>query len=483
MRFIIKNIIFLSLFFVSFFLSNISVAQEVEIRLGKKNIALNEYFTITLVVKNANFETYSDFPNIQGFVKRSNPSSRSSTNIINGRRSQEISLTQNYQAKKEGTILIKPFEVEINGVAVPNNGGKIKVGPAKQRQQQTYRDPFADFFGRGNSQPQEYYDVEDDAFFAISTNKKEVYSGEGFPMTIAFYISEKNKAQMDFHDISNQISTIIQKAKPKNCWEENFEIKEIRPEEVEINGKRYTQYKFYQAVLYPLNNEDVVIPSIGLKMIKYKVAKQQSFFGRNHQKDFKTFYSKAKNIKVKELPPHPLKEQVAVGNYRLIDGISKTEFKTGESFNYKFKIIGEGNISAIKEPTIINDDRLQFYPPNELQDINRSEGMVTGKKIFDYYIIPDEPGNFNLGDYTSWIYFNPKKEVYDTLMPDFTFTVNGKSKKNTTIRSTDLGNFYDRIPFEDTTLRVVGGDIDYYFWIKLILVLMTIIVAFIYFKK
>ena len=481
MKIISKNIIFFSVTLLSLLLSNIIIAQEVEIRLGKKNIALNEYFTITLVVKNANFETYSDFPNINGFVKRSNPSSRSSTSIINGRRSQEISLTQNYQAKKQGTFILKPFEIEINGVGVPHNGGKIKVGPNKQRQQQ--RDPFADFFGRGNSQPQEYFDVEDDAFFAISTNKKEVYSGEGFTMTIAFYISKENRAEMNWHDLQNQVSKIIQHAKPKNCWEENFDIKEIRPEEVVINGKGYTQFKFYQAVLYPLNNENVVIPSLGFKMIKYKVAKQQSFFGRNHQKDFKTFYSKVKKIKVKELPPHPLKEQVAVGNYKLIDGISKTEFKTGESFNYKFQIMGEGNISAIKEPVILQDDKLQFYPPNEMQDINRSNGRVTGKKTFDYYIIPDEPGKFNLADYTSWIYFSPIKERYDTLKPELVFTVKGESKKNTTIRSSDLGTFYDRIPFEDTTLREINGGIDYYFWIKILLILMSLIVIFIYFKK
>ncbi|HRG10756.1 MAG TPA: hypothetical protein PLJ08_19425, partial [Cyclobacteriaceae bacterium] len=66
----------------------------------------------------------------------------------------------------------------------------------------------------------------------------------------------------------------------------------IEGEHVEINGKGYTQYKIYQGTFYPLNTKDVEFPSIGLEMIKYKVAKNPSFFGQNRQEDFKTFYSK-----------------------------------------------------------------------------------------------------------------------------------------------------------------------------------------------
>lgn len=93
--------------------------------------------------------------------------------------------------------------------------------------------------------------------------------------------------------------------KPSNCWEENFNIENIEGESVNIQGKGYTQYRIYQATYYPLNAESVVFPSVGLEMIKFKVAKNPSFFGQNRQEDFKTFYSKSKTVRVKELPPHP----------------------------------------------------------------------------------------------------------------------------------------------------------------------------------
>src|SRR5690606_14747175 len=115
-----------------------------------------------------------------------------------------------------------------------------------------------------------------------------------------------------------------------------------------------TQYKIFQATFYPLNNDPIEFPSVGLKMVKYLQAKNPSFFSSNRKEDFKTYYSAPKTVKVKPLPPHPLRESVAVGRYTFSENISSEELKTGESFNYTFTIIGEGNVSAINEPKIKN---------------------------------------------------------------------------------------------------------------------------------
>ena len=447
--------------------SQFVIAQEVEIKIGKNNIALNEYFTITITVKNGQVKSYSGFPEIKGFVKRG-VSNQSSTNIINGRMSQEFSLVQNYQAKQEGKYTLQPFEIAINGVAIPSNGTTIIVGPARQRQQTNHWDPFADFFGRSrNNQPQEFIEVKDDAFFAVSTDKKEVFAGEGFNVSIAFYVAETNRAQMDFHDLTTQLNSVIKKVKPTGCWEENFEIQEIKPETIKIGNKLYTKYELYSSTFYPLNDNEINIPSVAWKMVKYKVAKQRSFFGQSHQKDFKTYYSKKTKIKVKSLPDHPLKDQVAVGSYKFLEGVSKDTFETGESFNYQFSIAGEGNISAIKAPNVKENSGIQIYDPNEMQNISRSNGHVVGKKTFDYYIIPEEPGKYNMGNLFEWIYFNVKTEKFDTLRSNANFKVVGESAKNTTIQSTDFGDYYDRIPFESTALSEIKKPFNIYILIEL----------------
>src|SRR5690606_4853671 len=131
------------------------------------------------------------------------------------------------------------------------------------------------------------------------------------------------------------------KLRPENSWEENFNIESISRVPVTLNGKRYQQYKIYQAAFYPLNLEPIEFPKLGLKLIKYKEAKRPSFFGRNTKEDYKTFYTKAKTVKVKDLPPHPLKDKVSVGDYQLEETIDKKEMNAGEGFNYVMSVSGE----------------------------------------------------------------------------------------------------------------------------------------------
>ncbi len=462
------------------FLSVKSTAQDITIEIGPTEIALNQMFTVSVVVKNDRLRSYDDFPDIDGFVKQGTSSS-SSTNIINGQISSTQSITQNYA---QGTYILRPFKIEVNGKTVDSRGASIQVGPPLQRQQGNpfSYDPFDDFFGRPN-QPQEYEDVEADAFFSLSTNKEEVYVGEGLLTTLAFYVSENNRATLQFYEISRQISEILKKIKPENCWEENFNIDKINGKQVTINGKRYTQYLLYQAVFYPLNLEDIVFPSVGLEMIKYKVAKNPSFFGRNRQENYQTFNTKAKKVKVLELPPHPLKDQVSVGNYRLNENISELNLQTGQSFSYNFNIVGEGNISALNNPMVIEDEKFDFYPPNIRQNINRANNRVTGSKSFTYYGIPREPGSYKLGNYFKWIYFNPDQQKYDTLRSELAVSVTGESKRNETIMSNDLGTFYDVIELENNELQSLGENLNQKLIANILIVLMLILTAFVIFKK
>ena len=240
-----------------------------------------------------------------------------------------------------------------------------------------FNDPYDNFFDRNN---EEFYEVEADAFLSLSTNKKSVFVGEGFNTTLSFYVSENNVADMRFYELGRQLTDIIKKIKPSNCWEENFNIENINSKPITLNNKRYNEYKIFEATYYPLNNETIQFPSLELELIKYKISKRPSFFGRNKVEDFEKFTSKPIKIIVKDLPPHPLKDNVSVGRYKLNEKISSLNIQTGESITYDFEIYGEGNISAISEPKI-NISGINFYSPNSQQNIQREKGKVFGRKI------------------------------------------------------------------------------------------------------
>lgn len=473
-----------ALFLMGFIISFDAFNQEITIELGPDEIALNQVFQISVTVHNARLTNYTPFPEIDGFVKRGTQSS-SSTNFINGQRSSTQSIIQNYVASGEGEFVLKPFQMEVNGKSVRSQGKKIKVGaPVQQRRRQDPfgYDPFQDFFGR-NQAPQEFVDVKADAFLALTTDKSEVYLGDGFTLTLALYVSDANRAEMKFYQLSQQLPEIIKKIKPANCWEENFDIENITPEPVMINGKPHKQYKIFQSAYYPLNTDKIKFPSVGLELVKYKQAKRQSFFGRNRQETVETFHTKPKTVVIKELPPHPLRESVNVGNFSLQEKVSSQALQTGESFNYSFNIVGEGNISSIKEPTVLDDDNFDLYPPNVRQNINRGQGRVKGVKSFTYYGIPNEPGSFDLDKYFSWIFFNTRKEQYDTLRSDLTLLVKGESKKNEFILANDMGSFYDTMDLQDNQLYTLDERDRMRMILNFIMGLMVAGVAIVFFKK
>lgn len=434
-------------------------AQTAQVDLGPDEIGENQGWTITITVKNGELSKYDNFPEIVGFRKRGT-STQSSTTIINGQASSSQSVIMTYLPTKQGTFTIPDFTLRVNDKPIRVAGKKVKVGPPAQRQQSDpFRDFFNqspdDFFGRGET---EFVDIKDDAFLGVTTNKNEIYAGEGVTMVLAFYVAMDNRAPLRFYNLPQQRAEIIKKIRPANCWVEEFDMENIESEMVTINGKDYEQYKLYQAAFFPLNAEDITFPAVNLEMIKFKVAKNPSFFGQNRQEDFKTFTSKAKKIKVKELPPHPLRDRVAVGDYHLDESLRSTDLETGKSTPYQFNIYGEGNIAGIEKPNVVRSDNFELYEPNIRQDITRANNRITGTKSFSYYLIPKEPGQFKLRDNFQWIYFNPNKKKYDTLRSKLTVYVTGESKKNEAIESNDAGSFYDKLNASDNGIRTIADN-------------------------
>ncbi len=402
---------------VLFTLCQITYGQSSKIVLGNTDIGVNEVFTISITLENEEVENYSGFPDITDMLKRGTSSS-ASTNIINGQMSFTQSIIQNYIPTKEGKFVIKPFTMKVNGKAIFCPGATIHVGPPVQRKRSsTFFDTDVDDFFGNTREPTEFVDVKDKAFLAVSTSKNEIYVGEGVTTALSFYVAEDNEAEMQFYDLQNQLMALVKKIKPGHCWEENFMIQQVEGQPVDINGKRYMQYKLYEATFYPLTAKDISFPSLDLKLIKYKVAKNPSFFGNNRQEDFKIFKSAYKKVKVKELPPHPLRDKVAVGVFELREDLRPIKVEAGKGFTYVFKIIGEGNISSISAPDILTTEKITIYPPSIHQTINRLMGRVVGDKTFTYYGTPLDTGIYQLKDYLQFTFFNPKTGKYESLRP------------------------------------------------------------------
>ncbi|HSJ67807.1 MAG TPA: BatD family protein [Anditalea sp.] len=456
-----------------------ATAQDIRIELGPDEIGLNETFSIKITISDEKIKSYDQFPDIPGFQKQG-ISQSSSMNLINGQMTSTNSVIQYYKPTRKGTFSLDNFSMMVNGQATSSPGKRITVGDSRAPQRRA-GDPFDDFFG----QPEEieYVEIEDDAFFAMTLDKESVYVGEGFNVSLAFYMSESNQAPFSFHEPGRQLEEIIRKIKPTNAWEENFNITNIQPERVELNGKFWTKFKVYEASFFPFAEGHIDLPQVGWEMIKFRVAKNPTFFGSNRLEDFKTFYTTGKRIEVKPLPPHPLRSEVSVGVYRLKESFARKEAETGEGITYTFGITGEGNINSIQPPRKSDFQKLNAYDPNVRQQINRGRGKITGSKDFSYFMTLHEPGEIHMSNHLEWIYFNPALEKYDTLRPGATLAISGESRVNQAISSTRLGGIYDLIEVEDNKLS--NQRYKYYFstFINILLVAAVILLAVLIARK
>ena len=463
-----------------------ALAQEVSIDLGKSPVPIDEYFTISVTLKNQELKSIGKFPELEGFEK-SRRFSSTTTNIINGQVTVAQTVTQNYAALKEGEVTIKPFTIMVNEKPVESDGAEIVVGPPAGRSRGGSQPPLLQGFGLldelfGAQKPQEFIDKKEDAFLVFNTEKQEAYVGEGVSVNLAFYVARDDQNLLDFHDFLRQISAILKKLKPANAWEETFEQTGGEAEIVTFDDKEYLRFKLYEAVYYPLNDEPLLFPSVGLEMIKYRLAKEPGFLGNNRQATRKTYYTAPKIVNIKQLPDHPLRDAVPVGNYRLNEYVPRKNFVAGKSFTYAFEVEGEGNLAVIKAPEPEKIPSLDLTLPNVKQNLIRQNGRVFGQKSFRYFITPRAPGSYDLSRAFSLIFFNPETSRYDTLRSEMQIEVAGVEDNDAAIKSKDPGAFYGRLQNESNDLISLSQYSNVKLYTNLVVLFLLLVSLYLFYQ-
>jgi hypothetical protein len=376
------------------------INNDPTIEFGPKNLNLDEPFTISVVIRGEENRPSVTFPEVEGLEKRSK-SATSSINTVGGEKVVVQTISQQYFALKEGNYVIPTFFIIVNGLKIKSEGltveykTRVLINPEVIGEEDLALMP-------------EIENNEEDIFLSVGANKKTVFMREGFALGISLYVAENAPVQMDFYQVNTQLQSILKKIRPIGCWEENVGIEEIIKRRIEIGGRRYTEYNLYQSQFFPMTLQDIIFPSVTLNMLVAGSVKA------SEGKVIKSFRSKVVKVSVKALPPHPLRDQVAGGQYNLVERLSSGLVYPGESIRYMFRIEGKGNIAAIPTPEIAVNSSFDFYPPDISQLIKRSNQNVSGEKSFDYFVVPRQDGTFPLGRYFQWIYFDPKAAKYDT---------------------------------------------------------------------
>jgi hypothetical protein len=387
-----KKISFLLILLLSASILAFSQNGQVKITISDDLKSIDEDLEIVVQIQNTDKYDVGEFPVINGFKKTTRQIKHSKVRV-DGKRTPQHLITQVYKPEKNGVFTIYAFEILVNQKEVKVEQKKIKVG---------------------NDIIKEVEKAE----FLLETNKQEVYVGEGIKVSLGFYLSKNTTADWQFsEDLGNQVEEFAKKIKPKDCLESRLQISNILGKELSINGSPYTYYKLFETVFYPLNNSDLKLPELKLVMKKLK----------NGEWEAEQLTSRSKTVKVKELPPHPLKEKLPVGVFRIEEKLKNQDQYTGNSFEYNIRVIGEGNFSTVNLGEVSNTNQFDFFLNNIKS--NQNKGAVSGVKDFNYKIVPKDTGSFSLEPYFSLIYFNTTKKNYDTLFAKKQVKVLGESLK------------------------------------------------------
>ena len=464
-----KNFIkyFISILGIVFF-SGLVVSQNnnaPKVEFGNQTITLKQNFTVTVTVPHSEDLKQPVFPVLKGFkILGVQPQESKGYFNNNGRvtRSHTIAYTCFYKPGNAGAFKFSDLDLTVSGKIYTLSKFEVKVITEKQRlqyqkqrreeqqrQQQRRQQQWQDQQRKLQSS---YQDVSNEGQLLINTSSREVYLGEPIHMEVDFLIPmEKLKYAKPSIQELNEITEMMMAQRPHNCWEEviPMDVKKVGST-YKYGGKEYAKFRLFEAVYYPISLETVEFKPVSINM---KVTtKISSRYGRS-QSGNKEFKARSVKIKVKDLPTHPLKDKVAVGNYYLKETIDSNKCHTGSAIGYEFQIKGEGNINAIDKPVVYSDRDVEILDGGTDIKIRHANGRVSGSKSYSYFLMPQEPGDYALSDYFEWIYFNYKTEQYDTLSPKKYLEVIGRSKQNEEIVNTKYGAFYDLINSADDTLE------------------------------
>lgn len=447
MKFAKRSII---LFLLIMTLNLTLTGQEVEFRAtANSEVAVGDQFRLIYSV-NAQANGFKA-PPIKDFSILSGPnqSSSSSMQIINGQvsRSVEYSYTLLLQANKEGTYTIAPASVNVDGKVMQSNAVTIKVvkGNPQQRQNQQ----------QGTQEAAAEISASN-LFIKASVNKNNPYQGEQVIVTYKIY----TRVPVSEYSITKTPSLT-------GFWTENL-IKEDTPlnqYRETLNGAEYIVAEIKKDAIFAQKSGKLVIEPLEMTVIAQVEKKRRrasdpfedffnnSFFGSSYQNVRKTLNSNSITLNVKALPEIKNSSDFngAVGKFSIAASVDKNTVKANDALTLKFTVTGAGNLKLIDKPNFVFPKDFDVYDPRIIDDIKTSANGITGKRTFEYLLVPRNHGNYSIKS-VPFIYFDLVAGNYKTL---------ATSDFNITVEKGTGNDAYVRAGVEKEDFQYIGTDIRY----------------------
>jgi len=337
------------------------------------------------------FEDFSSFPGFSydfkpDFMLISGPSRSTQFSIVNGRSSSKKVLSYTLAPLREGELTIPSFSFSYRGKTYTTDAVKVSV-------QGQIVNPAA-----RQSRPEQ-------AFIEVIPAKTNIVSGEAVSVIFKLYyqVQVVNYSFDPISAIEGALIENIQQSRNPAVSEEN------------IQGQIYNAAVLRRIIITPTQSGKLIIPP---QRVRLEVKSQRGgsffddpFFGGAFTQS-KDIITPAYTFDVKPLPPgRPETFTGAVGEYSLSAGLDTNSVQANQAITYSITVSGNGNLKIFTFPKITFPKTFQVFEPKVKENIRVQDNGISGSKTWEFVLIPDESGQFELPPAT-FSYYSPRQNRY-----------------------------------------------------------------------
>lgn len=343
-----------------------------------RQAVLKSYVEVTFTLKNADGSNFTP-PPFNEFIVVSGPNRSVRTSIINGQMSKEEGYSYTLQPRRLGKLTVGSATVQVQGRTLRTNPLAIEVVRSRE--------------GGG-----------EEVFIRAEPSTDRAWVGQQIILDYKLYTT-----------INVESFNILEEAGYQGFFALDIRRYDGRIIREVVNGKQYVTKILKRVALFPQQAGSLSISpmNVQLGIVKEDSRRRNLFFTPEVKRVPAS--TEPLTIQVAALPPNPPASfSGGVGGFRMISALSRSTVTTDDALTLTLTIYGSGDIKRVQAPELQAPAGFELYEPKVAEENSYEDGGgITGKKVFEYLMLPRETGKFRLRP--AFSYFNPDSSRYITI--------------------------------------------------------------------